>query len=101
MFDGLRVTPVECRVEDGGFDAELGQRIDLILHQGDQGGNDDGAARAEQGWYLVAQAFAATRRHEDQCVTALADVVDDFGLRAAKGWVAEDVAQEGERSVHA
>ena len=100
LFDGLCVTPVECRVEDGGFDAELGQRIDLILHQGDQGGNDDGAAGAEQGRYLIAQTFAAPRWHEDQCVAALADVVDDFGLRAAKGGVAEDVAQEGEGSVH-
>jgi hypothetical protein len=75
-------------------DAELGQGIDLILHQRDQRRDDDGAAGAEQGGNLVAEALAAAGRHQDQGVAAAADVGDDLGLGAAEGRVAEDVAQD-------
>jgi hypothetical protein len=94
LLDLLRFPPVERRVEDGGLDAELGQRVDLVLHQRDQRRDDDGAAGAEQGGNLVAEALAAAGRHQHQRIAAAGDVVDDFGLRAAEGGVAEDVAQD-------
>jgi hypothetical protein len=94
LFDGLRLLPVERRIEDGGFDAELGQGVDLVLHQRDQRRDDDGAAGAEQGGNLVAEALAAAGRHQDQGIAAAGDMVDDLGLGAAEGRVAEDVAQE-------
>ncbi|MPM89437.1 hypothetical protein SDC9_136546 [bioreactor metagenome] len=94
LFDGLRFAPVEGRIEAGSLDAELGQGIDLILHQCDQRRDNDGAAGAEQGGNLVAEAFAAAGRHEDQGVAAAGDVGDDLGLLSAEGGVAEDVAQD-------
>ena len=96
LFDRLRFAPVEGGVEAGGLDAELGQRIDLVLHQGDEGRNDHGAARAEQGGNLVAQALAAAGGHENQGIAAAGDMADDLGLFAAKGRVAEDVTQDAE-----
>jgi hypothetical protein len=96
LLDGLRLAPVERRIEAGGLDAKLGQGIDLVLHERDERRDDNGAARSEQGGNLVAQTLAAAGRHEDECVAAVADVVDDFGLGAAEGGIAEDVAQDGE-----
>ena len=98
LFDGLRRAPVERRIEAGGLDAELDQRVDLVLHQRDQRRDDDGAAGAEQGGNLVAQALAAAGRHQHQRVAATGHMVDDLGLRAAEGGVAEDVAQDGQRA---
>jgi hypothetical protein len=75
----------------------LGQGVDLILHQCDQRRNDDGATGAEQGGNLEAKALAAAGRHQDEGVAAVFDVIDDLGLGAAKGRIAENVAQDLQR----
>ena len=97
LLDRLRFPPVECRIQAGSTDAKLDQRIHLILHQRNQRRNDDGAAWAEQGRNLVAEAFAATGRHQDEGVTALVNMLDDLGLGAAKGRITEDVSENSER----
>ena len=47
-------------------------------------------------WDLVAQRFAAARRHEHQSISTGTDVVNDGFLRATKGVVAKYFTQYGE-----
>eukprot|EP01034_Spumella_vulgaris_P002157 gene2156-2809_t len=93
LFDGLRLAPVERRVQAGGLDAELGQGVDLVLHQRNQRRNDDGAAGAEQGGDLVAEALAAAGRQHGDDVAAGQHLLDDAGLQAAELGMAKDPAQ--------
>ena len=49
--------------------------------------------------FAIGEQFtAAAGRHEDERIATAADVVDDLGLGAAKGGVAEDVAQDLQRA---
>src|SRR3546814_13743376 len=48
---------------------------------------------AQDGRDLVAQRLAATGGHQHQRVVAAGDVVDDGGLLAAEGGVAEDLLE--------
>lgn len=73
------------------------QGVDLVLHEGDQRGDDDAGAGAHHGRDLVAEGLAATGGHEDDRVAAADQVVDDGFLVAAEGVVPEDGAQGGER----
>ncbi len=94
---------VQRGVQHGRAHTELAQRRDLVLHQCDQGRDDDGRAApllaAQQGRQLVAQRLPATRGHEHQRIAAPGEVADDLGLGAAEGGVAEDLAQQRERCV--
>ena len=36
LLDGLRFAPVERGIQAGGLDADLGQRINLVLHERDE-----------------------------------------------------------------
>ncbi len=87
---GLRV---QRRIQEGRAHAQLVQRLDLVLHQGDQWRDDDGRARPQQRRHLVAQRFAATRGHQHQAVAAGEDLIDDGGLFTPEGGVAEDAAK--------
>src|SRR3546814_4688956 len=64
--------------------------------QRDQRGDHDPAALAQDGRDLVAQRLAATGGHQHQRVVAAGDVVDDGGLLAAEGGVAEDLLERSE-----
>ena len=88
FFVGLR------GIEEGGAHAHFGQRIDLVLHQRDQRRDDDADAIAQQRRDLVAQRLAAAGGHQHQRVAAMADVVDDVGLLAAEGRIAENGLQQ-------
>ena len=69
------------------------QRVDLVLHQRDQRRDHHADAGPDQRRDLVAQRLAAAGRHQHQRVAAADDVLDDLGLLAAEGVVAEDPAQ--------
>ena len=84
-------------VEEARADAERGERVDLVLHERDQRGDDDADARAHQRRDLVAERLAAAGRHEHDRVAARADVVDDLRLLAAEVVVAEHAPQDVER----
>ena len=43
-------------------------KIDLVLHQRDEGRNDDGDAFADKCRQLVAETLATTRGHDDKCI---------------------------------
>ena len=81
-------------VDGGGADA-CGTGVgNLVVHQGDERGNDNGHAFAHQGWDLVAQGFAAACGHQHQCAFAARHGVHDFGLAAAKIGITECVLQD-------
>ena len=74
------------------------ERADLVLHERDERADDDGdpvsgAAPRDRG-ELVAQALAPARRHQDEGVAPVSDVLDDVLLRAAEAVVAEDALED-------
>ncbi len=97
-LDGLRLAPLQRRVEEGGAHTRLLQRRHLILHQRDQRRNHHAHTLAQQRGHLIAQRLAAARGHEHQRIAAIGEVRDDVGLRTAKGGVAEDVVENLERA---
>ena len=100
-LDAARLVAVERAVEEGGMNAQLFQRADLVVHQRDQRAHHhrDAAALAlaHDGRHLVAQALAAAGGHQHQCIAAADHVLDDGRLFAAEGRVAEDFVQDGQR----
>ena len=92
----LDLAPLERllrRVEEPGAHAERGQRVDLVLHEGDQRRDDDAGALPDQRGHLVAERLAAAGGHEHERVAAADDGVDDLGLLAAEGVVPPDAVQ--------
>ena len=80
-------------VEVGGAHAVAHEGVDLVVHERDEGRHHDARALAQQRGDLVAEALAATGRHEHDGVAAARDLRDDLGLLAAEGVVAEDGVQ--------
>ena len=69
--------------------AEGPELVDLVLHQGDEGRNDDGRARHYQGWELVAQALARAGGHYHKRVVPGQHVLNNSLLSAPKLAVAK------------
>lgn len=96
--DVLEVPPVGFRrkgaVQRDRSHAEQGERIDLVLHEGDEGGNDDGQATENEGWDLVAQGLAAARRHDGQAVPSVEHARDHFLLEREEPIVPKDGFQD-------
>ena len=69
--------------------------VHLVLHQGDERGDDDGRSFHHQGGELVAQGFAAARRHQDEGVAPVDQVPDDALLVTLERIEAEEVLQFG------
>jgi hypothetical protein len=89
-FDGS-----EGAVEEGCADAVALQAFDLVLHQGDQGRDDDHQTRAQQGGELEAEGFAAAGWHDHEEVLARDRRFDDFSLAGAKFAIAVVVFEGG------
>ena len=81
----------EGRVEIGRLHPDFVKRVDLILHEGDQGGDHDGNAVAQQRGNLIAEALATARRHQHQSVPARHDGFNHLFLKAPEGLVAENL----------
>ncbi len=60
------------------------ERIDLVLHQRDQGRDHHGGSLEEKRRELIAERFAAARRHHHQRIGATGDGGDHFFLRVEK-----------------
>ena len=81
-----------------GIDAfVLAEGVDLVDHEGEERGDDDGDTRAEeQGGELIADRLAGAGGEEDKGGAMVVDnVVDDFFLRRAEVLEAEGVAEDG------
>ena len=60
------------------------ERIDLVLHQRDQGRDDHGGSLEEKRGELIAERLAAARRHDHERIGAARDGGDYFFLRIEK-----------------
>ena len=78
----------ECRPE-----ATLGERVHLIFHQRDQGGDDERDAFQEERGQLIAKALAAAGRHHAEDVPAVEDGLDHGSLTLAEGVEAEALVE--------
>ena len=70
---GLPLAPVlqrEAGVQEGGPHAQLGQGVDLVLHQRDERGDHQGGAAQQPGGDLVGQRLARPGRHDPHAVAA-------------------------------
>jgi hypothetical protein len=74
----------KCRGDAAGL-----ERVDLILHEGDQRRDDDGEAVAGEGGELEAKRLAATGGEEGEHVFSDEIGLDDFALEGAERGVAE------------
>src|SRR6266704_1952373 len=100
-LDLRRRLRVERRIEAGRFHARFAQRRHLVVHQRDQGRDDDAAALAHQRRDLKAQRLAAAGGHQHQRIAAVRDVLDDLALLAEKRREAEDRFENRESLGHA
>lgn len=73
---GYRSLGVDCGGRDGGGK----QRGDLVVHEGEERGNDDGDAMVEDGGQLVTKGFAEGGGGLDEDIVALQGSDDDFTL---------------------
>ncbi len=99
-LDRSRLAGRQSGIERRGPHPGLPQRVDLVLHQRDQRRHHDAEPGAQQRRHLIAQRFAAARRHQHDRIAAGRDVRDDLLLLAAKAGKAEDAAQHVERGLH-
>ena len=88
-------------VDRGRTNAELPQRVDLVLHQRDQRRDDHPDARPQQRRNLVAERLAAAGGHEDKRVSARDHLLDDLRLLAAKRGIAVGRSQHAQRFIAA
>ena len=84
----------EMRDAVAGFH-EAPDGVHLVLHQGDERGDDDGRAFHHQGGQLVAEGFAAAGGHQDEGVAPVNQVPDDALLVTLERIEAEEVLQFG------
>ena len=74
--------------------AEIANHIDLVLHQGDERGDDDGRAFRHQCRQLVAERLASACGHQYESVVAAKDAFDDLFLVPLELVETEDVLQQ-------
>ncbi len=86
---GARFVAIEGGIEEGGRDAGGGEGVDLVLHQGNEGGDDDGEAFAEERGKLDAEGFATAGGQQGEDVASGEGVGDDLLLQGTEGVVAE------------
>jgi hypothetical protein len=89
----------ESGVESGGGDAFGAKGIDLIFHEGNQRGDDEGGAIEEECGELVAEGFTCASGKESESGLVVEEGGDDFELTTTKLGVAE-VSLEGVEKIH-
>jgi hypothetical protein len=88
-----RVRRLQRRVVEGRLDAVRHEGVDLVLHERDQGRDDDRGARAMQCGHLVTERLAAAGGHEDEGVLAVDQALDDLRLLRTERREAEDAGE--------
>jgi hypothetical protein len=84
----------EVAVERGGRDSHLSELGDLVLHEGDQRGNDDGGLPGgHRCGKLVAERFSSARRHDHAGVAVFEKAANDPVLEWTKRIVSPVAAQ--------
>ncbi len=93
--DAPAFVDIGSRIQRRRRNSELAQLRDLVAHQRDQRRDHQGEAFARQRRQLIAERFAAARRHDRQHILAAQRRADDFLLAGAKAGEAEDAAELG------
>ena len=97
LADEPRLFGAERTVEAAGGDPPRPERIHLVLHQGDQGRDDQGDAVEGERRKLVAKRFAPASGHQHHCVAPGQDAGDRRFLQRSEALVAEVFLQQGKR----
>ena len=93
LRDGANVGCVEARVEPRGVDALQREQVDLVLHQRDQRGDDDGDAVEEQRGQLVAEALPRAGREDRERGASCEERVDHVLLAGPERREAEPLGE--------
>ena len=91
--DARNLARLQFRMERACGNIKLAQGGDLIVHQRDQRGDHECRAFAHECRHLVAHAFAAAGRHQNERVFAGDDGVHRLLLQAAEFWEAENAVE--------
>ena len=67
----------------------------LVVHEGDERGDDEGGASAGDGGELVAEGFSCSGGHDEQDVAAVGGGAADGFLIGAEGFEAEGGVEQG------
>ncbi len=73
----------------------MGELGGLVVHEGDEGGDDQGGAAAGDGGELVAEGLSRTGGHDEEDVAAVGGGAADGLLIGAKAGVTEGLVEEG------
>ena len=76
----------------------LRQRLHLVLHEGNQGRNDNGAMGKKEGGNLEADGFSGSRRHDSHHIFSLDNGINHFPLPGPESVIAEVPLQHIRRS---
>ena len=87
----------ERRVDRRGPESDVAERIDLILHQADERGEDEHGSRHEARGDLEGEGLSGAGGHDADAIASRQDRIDDVRLSRPKFVVAEHVAEDGFR----
>ena len=85
----------EAGVDAGDAEAGGGELGGLVVHEGDERGDDERGASAGDGGELVAEGFAGSGGHDEQDVAAVGGGAADGLLIGAEGGEAEGLCGAG------
>jgi len=81
---------------DAGYaEAERGELRGLVIHEGDEWGDDEGCAASGERGKLIAEGFARAGGHDEKDVAAVGCGFTDLLLVGAEVAVAEDAVEQG------
>ena len=85
----------EAGVDAGDAEGEGGEFRGLVVHEGDERGDDECGASAGDGGELVAEGFSCSGGHDEENVATVGGGSADGFLISAKGFVAEGLVEQG------
>ena len=85
----------EAGVDAGDAEAGGGELGGLVVHEGDEGRDDEGGAAAGDGGELVAEGLSCSGGHDEEDVAAVGGGAADGFLVGAKGCEAEGLVEQG------
>jgi hypothetical protein len=88
-------------VDAGYAKAGGGELVGLIVHKGDERGDDEAGASPSDGRELVAEALAGAGWHDEQDVLAVSRSTADRFLIGAEGGETEGAVEQGGERGHA
>ena len=72
---------------------ETAEQVHLILHQGDEGGDDDRRSLHHQGRKLIAEGFSPAGGHQHEGIASADQVLDNALLVTFEGIVTKEILQ--------